>query len=286
MAVPTDPTDEVAAPDEPVESRTETAVIAAPEPPAAVAAAQANEAALKAAVEEIGTYQRRVRSSIHAISWTMGSGQPPELVEARMLAAVDRLDGGLEFLRPALSPTGSHRSAEQLVYTPRVAPPADLVVSPPQTPVFEPPAAEVFTEVEPLGGPVFTEVEPLGGATFTEVEPLGGATFTEVEPLGGATFTEVEPLGGAAFTEVEPLGGATFTEVEPLGGAAFTEVEPPASFEELLVPDGLEIEDVRPVPPALDEAEVVLPVPPMTSSDDSGRRDSARRGLRRRGKAG
>lgn len=189
VSIQPDAVGDVVVAEDPAGYESDTAAIAAPR---SVEASPQDHAPTASAAADVHTYRRRVDATIQAVSRRIGPGESPELVEARMLAAMDRLDGPVNFSRPRLSPSGPRRSTAQLGHTLQAAAPAGPAALPPQVLTPETPADDVFPEAE-----------------------------------------------------------------------------------------ALEPEDVRPEGSAPDEAEVVLPVPPLPASDET-----RRRGLRRRGKAG
>jgi hypothetical protein len=157
-----------------------------------------------AAAEDVHLYRRRVHATIQAMSRRIEPGELPELVEARMLAAVVRLDGPVGFVRPTLSPSGPHRSGHEL-------------------------------------GPVHQNASPAGPVGLPSAQVAVERDVAHVPPPAGLPPTSRE----AAPTEE---------------------------------PEAAEVHDEASL---VEDAEVVLPVPPLPPSDDP-----RRRGLRRRGKAG
>ncbi|MCW2770081.1 MAG: hypothetical protein JWR27_1514 [Aeromicrobium sp.] len=196
VPTPTDPVDDVAVLEAPVGREQDMGTDAVPR------SSEVDDTV--AAAEDVHLYRRRVNATIQAMSRRIEPGEPPELVEARMLAAVDRLDGPVGFVRPTLSPSGPPRSGHELGPVPQTESPAS-----------------------PVGLP--------------SAQVAGERDVGHVPPPAGLPPTSQE----AAPTE----------ELEA------AEVHDEASLVE--------------------DAEVVLPVPPLPPSDDP-----RRRGLRRRGKAG
>lgn len=201
VSIPTDSVDDVAVVEDPADRASGAAAIAAP---GSSEVDFVDRDTIAAADRDIRTYRRRVHSTIQAMSRCTEPGEPPELVEARMLAAMDRLDGPLGFARPRLSPSSPHRSLGQLGHTPQ------------------------------------------------------RASTTSPAALPSGELAAERPVGDVA-----------------------PEAAPPMISENAPKTEGPESEEAHPQESALEEAEVVLPVPPMSSSDNT-----RRRGLRRRGKAG
>jgi hypothetical protein len=102
VPVPTEPVDDIPAVDD-------------------VPAVDAAADAVAAAAQEMHTYQRRVAATVQAISRRIEPGESPEVVEARMLAALARLDDPLDFVRPRLSPSGSHHWPDRSAPAPEPA---------------------------------------------------------------------------------------------------------------------------------------------------------------------
>jgi hypothetical protein len=196
VPTPTDSVDDVAV--------LEAAVGREPDTGADAAPGSSNVDDTIAAAEDMHLYRRRVHATIQAVSRRVEPGELPELVEARMLAAVDRLDGPVGFVRPALSPSGPHRSGHEL-------------------------------------GPVPQTASPAGPVGLPSGQVAGDRDVGHVPP----------PV------DLPP----TWQEAAPTEEPGVAEVHDEASLAE--------------------DAEVVLPVPPLPPPDDP-----RRRGLRRRGKAG
>jgi hypothetical protein len=167
--------------------RTETAAIAPPPPSLpdpAPAPDRVPERALEAA-EDVDVYRRRVNATIQAMSRRLETGESPELVEERMLAAMARLDGPVGFARPALSPSGA--SAGQLAPASSTALPASRpgsVVPPVHEPAAEPPTAQIAPdrpiEPEPVV-PDAPAAEPTTEPTATEPAPQTASVADDTE---------------------------------------------------------------------------------------------------------
>lgn len=191
------------------------------------------------AAHDLRAYQQRVATTIQAIGQRIGPGESPEVVERRMLAAVERLDGPLGFVRPTLSPAGPDHTFGRLASPGRVAeplaqaaPPAPPAPSAPQAPPA-PSAPSVDSVPPPTPDPVEAAPPPPG-----EFVP-----WVDDHALGGDPFEAVAP-------EETPLDDLRYDETEP----------------------------VLPVTPPVDEPEVVLPVPPLARPEPVRRRGFRPRG--------
>nr|MCW2728354.1 hypothetical protein [Aeromicrobium sp.] len=113
-----------------------------------------------AVAEDLGAYRRQVQTTIQAMSRRIGPGETPELVEARLLAAVDRLDGPVGFARPRLSPAGPHRPADHIVPMAHPVPPAPPAELPAASAEADPPAMPPQTASAAAEEPELESVRP------------------------------------------------------------------------------------------------------------------------------
>lgn len=131
---------------DPMDGESDGAEIVVPELPVAQSE---NRGAIATAAPDIRTYRRRVETTIQAMSRRIEPGEPPESIEARMLAAMERLDGPLDFVRPKLSPACPRRPRAQLARTSQTASPIGLTALPSGEVETEPPFVDAPPPADP-----------------------------------------------------------------------------------------------------------------------------------------
>lgn len=165
VLAPVEPAEAVAVEEAPAALEADAPATVAPDPGAADSG---NHDAMVPVAGDVDAYRRRVQTTIRAMSRRTEAGESPELVEARLLAAVDRLDGPVGFARPRLSPAGLRHPSGRLGQLTQLVPPAHPA---------ELPAGELADERPVDASPIETDlptVSPdMSSATSQEPEPEG-----------------------------------------------------------------------------------------------------------------